>query len=259
MIDFSFVPLHADPSTPVYAFQLDPSYDPDNDHDDVPVPPGGALEGETGYTCTSGGDCHLLVVNDATHRLFELWQADHSSGSWVATQETVWDLTKHYGPAGRGYGCTSADAAGLPILPGLLRPAEVASGTLGHALRFILPGSRIMKNGYVVPATHSTSAYTGGSTSAPMGVRFRLKGSFDENALPSEGAKVVARGLKKYGMILADAGQYALTGERDAFTSVKWAGLLGGSDLSTIRVSDFEVVDFGAVQQPASMDCVRAP
>jgi serine/threonine-protein kinase len=116
-----------------------------------------------------------------------------------------------------------------------------------------------MKNGYVYPATHSTGVYNGNNSSAPMGARFRLKASFDESSLPSEGAKVVARGLKKYGMILADAGQYALTAESDANTSVKWSGLLSGSDLQNIHVSDFEVVDFGTVSQPSSMDCTRAP
>jgi serine/threonine-protein kinase len=214
------------------------------------------VEGENGYTCTQGGDCHLIVVDTSTNKLFELWQATNGQGKWSATQETVWDLTKHYGPEGRGYGCTSADAAGLAILPGLIRPDEVASGEMKHAMRFILPGSKIMKNGYVAPGTHSTSAYSG---KMPMATRLRLKATFDETTLPSTGAKVVARAMKKYGMLLADAGLDALTAESDQFTTAKWNGLLGASDLSSLQVSDFEVVDFGSVKAPSSMDCTRAP
>jgi serine/threonine-protein kinase len=256
MIDFSIVALTANAQTQRYAVGLDSSYDPDNDHVDVPIPATGAVEGETGYNCTQGGDCHLIVVDTSQNKLFELWQASLDSGKWTATQETVWDLTKHYGPEGRGPGCTSADAAGLAILPGLIRPDEVASGEVKHAFRFILPGSKITHNGYVAPATHSTSAYSG---QMPMGTRLRLRASFDESTLPSPGAKVVARAMKKYGILLADAGQDALTAESDQFTSTKWSGLLDASDLSSVRVTDFEVVDFGKVQTPGSMDCTRAP
>src|SRR4029079_3635468 len=104
----------------------------------------------------------------------------------------------------------------------------------------------IRKNGYLAPATHSTGVYGGGAHSPPMGMRMRLKASFDINSLPSKGAKVVATALKKYGMLLADAGQDALTAESDQLESTKWSGLLGGNDLSSIAVSDFEVVDYAA-------------
>ena len=256
-VDFSIVYLHANASTAKHTFALDSSYDPDNDHDPVPVPATGSVEGESGYACTQGGDCHLIVVDDSTHKLFELWQATNASGPWAATQETVWDLTKHYGPDSRGQGCTSADAAGLPILPGLIGVKEVAAGEVKHALRFILPGAKIRKNGYMAPAVHSTGVYSGGAHSPPMGMRMRLKAGFNVAALPSAGAKVVARALKKYGMLLADAGQDALTAESDQFETTKWAGLLGGGDLASIKVSDFEVVDYGTVHTPASMDCIR--
>jgi serine/threonine-protein kinase len=255
-IDFSIVSLVADASTPKHTFQLDSSYDPDNDHDPVPVPATGNVEGESGYLCSGGGDCHLIVVDTSQNKLFELWQASYDGSSWTATQQTTWDLTKHYGPDGRGQGCTSADAAGLSILAGLIRPGEVGSGEIKHALRFILPGSKIKKNGYVAPATHSTSAYSG---QAPMGVRLRLKASYAVDSLPSQGARVVARALQKYGMLLADAGQDALTAEDDRYSSVKWSGLLGARDLTAIKVSDFEAVDVGTVHQPSSMDCTRAP
>jgi serine/threonine-protein kinase len=255
-VDFSIVYMHANGAPPV-PFTLDPGYDPDNDHTPVPVPPGGSLENNPGYQCLDGGDCHLLVVDDSTHRLFELWQANQNAdGSWGATQETVWDLTKHYGPDGRGLGCTSADAAGLAILPGLIGVNEAAAGQINHAIRFILPGNHIMHNGYVTPGTHSTGAYSG---SLPMGTRLRLRASFDESSLPTAGARAVARAMKKYGMMLADAGQNALTAESDQHETTKWAGLLGSMDLASLKVSDFEVVDLGQVQQPAGgMNCVRS-
>jgi serine/threonine-protein kinase len=92
-----------------------------------------------------------------------------------------------------------------------------------------------------------------------MGLRLRLKASFDVGSLPSQGAKIVAKALQTYGMLLADAGQDALTAEDDRYSSVKWAGLLGPQDLANIRVSDFEAVDVGAIKVPSSMDCTRAP
>jgi serine/threonine-protein kinase len=253
-IDFSIVYMHANGAAPL-PVTLDPSYDPDNDHVNVPVPAGGAIENNPGYQCLDGGDCHLLVVDDSTHRLFELWQANQAAGgAWSATQETVWDLTKHYGVAGRGLGCTSADAAGLAILPGLIGVRETAAGQINHALRFILPNAQIMHNGYVTPGTHSTASYSG---KLPMGVRLRLKASFNVAALPSAGARTVAKALQKYGMLLADAGEDALTAESDQLESTKWSGLLGSRDLSSIATGDFEIVDVGQVQQPSSMDCVR--
>lgn len=253
-IDFSIKYMHANGAAPQHV-TLDASYDPDNDHVDVPVPASGQIEDESGYQCTGGGDCHLIVVDDSTHRLFELWQANKTASGWNATQETVWDLTKHYGPTGRGDGCTSADAAGFPVMAGLIGVNETAAGEIRHALRFILPNAQIMKNGYVAPATHSTAAYSG---KMPMGTRLRLKPSFDESRLASAGAKTIARALKKYGMMLADAGNDALTAESDALEATKWGSLLGRDDLASIGMSDFEVVDFGAVQVH-SMDCRRNP
>jgi hypothetical protein len=255
-VDFSFNVLHAAASDPRYAPELDSDYDPDNDHVAVPVPSSGALEGEDGYVCESGGDCHLVVVDDSTHTLFELWQANFDGQKLTATQESAWNLLTHYGAEGRGYGCTSADAAGLPILPGLIGVSEVHAGSVDHALRFILPNAKI-RPGFVAPATHLTHAASS-SSGAPYGTRLRLRASFDESKLASEGAKTVARALKKYGMILADGGQIPLTAESDQLygSDMKWDGLLTRSDLRAIAVSDFDVVDFGQVR--TDTDCARS-
>lgn len=260
-IDFSIMFQHADASTPKVSIPLDPSYDPDNDHVPVPIPVGGAVEGETGYTCTQGGDCHLIVVDDAQQKLFELWQAsyDAQNNTWFATQESVWNLTEHYGPNNRGKDCTSADAAGFAVLPGLVGVREVVvDQEIKHALRYILPNDHMRPSSYVAPATHSAQ-HTGPATSPPMGTRLRLKASFDESTLPSGGAKVVARALKKYGMLLADGGEIALTAESDQLEATKWGSVLGPQDLAALQVTDFEVVDYANVDNYSGLNCVRSP
>jgi serine/threonine-protein kinase len=263
MIDFSLMFMHANSSTPLATFSLDSSYDPDNDHTPVPVPAGGALEGESGYSCTGGGDCHLLVINDSTQQLFELWQVTSAiAPNFTATDETVWDLTKHYGPDGRGLGCTSADAAGLPIVPGLIGVREVVKdGAIHHALRFSLPNAYI-RRAFVFPATHLTSVASS-TAGPPYGTRLRLKASFDESRVSSSGGKIVIRALKQYGMILADGSNYdTLMAESDQLESradptLSWLGVLDGADLNGLLPSDFEVVAFGPLQ--TNPDCVRAP
>jgi len=256
-IDFSIEVLEADASTPRRAFEpTDDWYETECDDDPVPVPAGGALEGEDGYTCEGDGDCHLLVRDGETRVLYEMWRANIVGGDFYGGCLAIWDLDRAYGDAGRGLGCTSADAAGLPIAPLLFTAEEVASGSIDHAIRFILPNARIRHREYVAPATHSTGATGGGADAPPYGVRLRLRGDYPIASLPSEGARVVARALQTYGMILADAGQIALTARSDRFGQVSWDGLLGPRDLSALAVGDFEVVELG----PTSYwdgDCVR--
>ena len=259
LIDFSISFLHADASAPQQSFTID--YTDESDIEPVPVPTGGAVEGESGYDCTQGGDCHLIVVDDSRKLLFELYAAT-STPTWAAAQESVWDLTKHYTSAGRGLGCTSADAAGLSVMAGLIGVRETKAGDIRHALRFILPNAKIRKGpSFVAPATHGTSA-TSSSGGPPYGTRLRLKPSVDESTISSSGGKAIVRALKKYGMILADGGNYALTAEDDRFEkaadpSMTWQGLLDGSDLQAITPSDFEVVDFSAIE--TTDNCTRAP
>jgi serine/threonine-protein kinase len=257
-IDFDLDVLTADNSTPMRSFTpTSDFYTPDCDLTTVPVPAGGNLEGETGYACTTNGDCHLLVFQRDTHQLYEMWRADiKSSGTFYGGCLAVWHAAQTYTSVLRGDQCTSADAAGYPIAPLLFTADEVAAGHIDHAIRFILPNNRVQP-GYTRPATHSTS--TTGIAGAPYyGVHLRLRADYPIDSLPTEGAKVVARAMQKYGMYHADGGNIALTAQSDRHTTAKWSGLLGSHDLAALHVSDFEVIDHGPAI-PGTGDCVRAP
>jgi serine/threonine-protein kinase len=258
-IDFSIEVLRADASAPVRAFTPTADhYSPDCDLDPVPVPAGGALEGESGYACDHDGDCHLIVLHTPTQRLFEMWRAHIVGSSFQGGCLAVWSTQSVYSGSGRGEGCTSADAGGLPIAPLLFSADEVAAGSIDHAIRFILPNARIRNRVYVHPATHSTGATSGASSAPPYGARFRLRASYPLASLPNEGARIVARALQRYGMILTDAGNIALTAQSDRFTQAKWAGRLGPRDLDVLHVSDFEMVE-GGPHFTWNGDCERTP
>jgi hypothetical protein len=254
-IDFSLELLGADSSTPMRDF--DPTgdfYTPDCDLMQIPVPDGGNLEGEAGYTCESDGDCHLLVLDAEAHRLYEMWRANIVGGQFEGGCLATWDTSRVYGATGRGEQCTSADAAGFPIAPLLFTADEVAAGEIDHAIRFILPNDRVQR-GYVRPATHGT-ATTGDANAPYYGVHFRLRADYPVDSLPSEGAKVVARAMQTYGMYHADGGNIALTARSDRYTAAKWDGLLGPHDLADLAVEDFVVIDHGAGIE-LTYDCVR--
>ena len=269
-IDFSIEVLKADAGVTPRAFtQTGDFYDPDCDPVPIPVPATGRLEGESNYTCALNGDCHLIVIQGS--KLYEMWRADITGGTATGTPFdggclAVWDLTHDYWqpavpPAlfARGDQCTSADAGGFPIAALLFSADEVASGSLNHAIRFILPNDRITKGAYVHPATHSGAGKgTPTTDTVPYGARLRLKSSFNLASLPNEGARTVARALQRYGMLLSDGGNIALTAQADTYTTAKWSGLLGSSDLSSIKVTDFEMVDGGA-RIPLTLDCTRTP
>ncbi len=259
-IDFSITLQYATPSTPFQNFTpTSEFYSPDCDHVAFPVPAGGALEGESGYACTNDGDCHLLVVDPTGKKLYEMWRAFTGSGNgFTGGCAAVWDLTKAYPANLRGDGCTSADAGGFPIGAMLFTADEIAAGEIPHAIRFILPNSRIRGGGvYVHPGTHTTGSTSGGANAPPYGVRLRLKSSFDTSSLPA-GARVVAKAMQTYGMFLADGGNIALTAADDRFTTAKWTDVgVSASSLTSLHATDFEVVDMGATV--ASHDCVRNP
>jgi hypothetical protein len=256
-IDFAIDVLTADAATPKLAFTPNADwYDPDCDADHVPVPAGGNLEGETGYACVHGGDCHLLVDDRAEHRLYEMWRANLVGGVLHGGCLAVWDEGRVYGPRGRGDQCTSADAAGFPITPLLFTADEVAAGHIDHAIRFTLPNDRV-RRGYTRPATHGTDT-TGAGALPYYGVHLRLRADYPVDDLPSNGARVVARALQTYGMYHADGGDIALTAESDRHSRAKWAGLLDARDLVALRVEDFEVIDHGAMI-PLTLQCVREP
>jgi serine/threonine-protein kinase len=183
--------------------------------------------------------------------LYEIWKGSVTNNMLQSTGcLATWDLTKDYGGNGRGVECTSADAAGYPIAALMLTADDVASGTVTHAIRFIVPNGQIQSGQFLKPATHSAGA--GGSTAVPYGAHLRLKASFDMTKLTNSSAKIIAKGLQTYGMFLADAGMYPLTFASDQFTTHKWAALgmdpnNGGAEvLKVIQPSDFEVVQHGA-------------
>ncbi|MGC4087662.1 MAG: hypothetical protein QM756_07155 [Polyangiaceae bacterium] len=253
--------LSANASTPKRTFTpTDDFYDPDCDPAALPVPASGAVEGETGYACEGDGDCHLLVIDSAACRLYEMWRANISGSTFEGGCQAVWDLHQTYTPTLRGDCCTSADAAGLPIAAHLFSADEIAAGEIKHAIRFILPNQHMRARVYVRPATHSVGATTGPATAPPYGSRLRLKASYDVSQL-SAGAKVVARALKDYGMILSDGGNVTFTATSDRFTTAKWPDVgLGPRDLTSLRWSDFEVVQLGARYTfDSACDCRHTP
>lgn len=263
-ITFDFNVLFADGTTPHRAFApTGDFFTPDCDTAPVPVPSIGRLEGEATYACASDGDCHLTVVDTSTCRLHELWRANlaggTSSGAFTSGCQAIWDLSAVPPPTGRGDFCTSADAAGLPIVPMVFTADEVASGTIDHAIRFVLPNSLIRADTYVRPGTHSTGATSGGIAAPPYSARLRLKASKDLSALGA-GPRVIAQALKKYGMFLADGGNVTFTAATDALTTRRWREVgVDSASLKGLSWSDFEVVDLGTRIDWGSGSCSRTP
>ena len=199
----------------------------------IPVPP--PFEG-TSPSDALPGDRHVVVLDRDSHLLYELYDAQlQGDGSWHADNGAVWDLDSD---GLRPYGWTSADAAGLPIFPGLAKYGEVAAGSIQHALRLTVP---VTRQAFVLPATHWASSNTSASA-PPMGTRFRLKASIDLSGYPAQ-ARAVLTALKKYGLILADNGSaWFISGCPDP----GW----NNDDLHTltgITGADLEVVQMGTV------------
>lgn len=255
-IDFSLDVLCADASTSRREFEPNGDfYEGECDEQAVPVPSGGHLEGESGYACTMGGDCHLIVIAEDTNTLYEQWKANIVGSDYQGGCLAVWQLDRNYGAALRGEQCTSADAAGLPIAPLLFDADEVAGGAIEHAVRFALPNARIHKDTYVRPATHATGAASAGADGVPYGARLRLRADYPLDDLPNDAARVVARALQRYGMILADGGNIALMGQDDRSTTAKWDDLLEPRDLEALKPRDFELVE-GGERFAYTGDCV---
>jgi hypothetical protein len=165
-------------------------YASESDRGPYPIPTHPKIE--------AGSDRHMLIVDRGNCKLYELWDAQHTANGWHAGSGAIWSLLSNHL---RPNGWTSADAAGLPILPGLVRHYEVKAGVIDHALRFTAPDTCA---GHIYPARHDAGS---GSCTVlpPMGLRVRLKASFDVNSLPRP-ARVIAVALQRYGMILADNG-----------------------------------------------------
>jgi hypothetical protein len=212
------------------------AYGSESDPGPMPVPPNAPIEG---YPAPGSGDRHVLVLDNSNCWLYELYSSyPNSDGTWNAASAAVWDLLND---EQRPLTWTSADAAGLPIFPGLVRYDEVAQGKIEHALRFT---ARKTRRAYVAPATHFASKDNDASL-APMGVRVRLKASVDVSAFPAR-VRPILVALKRYGMFLADnGGPFFLSGAPDS----RWNdGEL--EQLKRLRGRDFEVVRMGNVTTP---------
>jgi hypothetical protein len=215
----------------------------ESDPGPYPIPPAAPIEGGP---CESG-DRHVLVVDAGSCTLYELFDArPREDGSWAAGSGAKFDLTSN---ALRPSGWTSADAAGLPILPGLVRFDDVAAGEITHALRFTAPRTR---NAFVWPARHEASA-SSDATLPPLGQRFRLKASFDVSGF-SAANQVILTALQRYGMFLADNGSaWFLSGAPDD----RW----NDDDLHALQSgvvgSDFEAVDASSLQAEPDSGKVR--
>ncbi len=203
------------------------AYGDESDPGPYPVPLNAKVE--------AGGDRHVLVASHNCH-LYELYNAHRTTRGWKAASGAVFDLRSN---ALRPDGWTSADAAGLPILPGLVRPDEIKAGHINHALRFTVARTQ---RGYIHPATHQAGATTSVRV-PPMGARFRLKASYRLTRFHGA-ALIILRCLKRYGMIVADNGSnWYISGA----TSRYWndADL---NQLKTVPGSAFEVVATGRIR-----------
>ena len=201
-------------------------YADDSDRGPYPIPRNVKIEGGRSST----GDRHALIVDRSSCRLYELYALYPKGRGWRAGSGAIWSLRSN---KLRPAGWTSADAAGLPILPGLARYDEVKRGVIDHALRFTVQRTR---RAYVFPARHYASESNDPSL-PPMGLRLRLKASFDVSGFPRQ-ARIVLVALKRYGMLVADNGSsWYITGAPDPRWSNDQLHMLG-----QVHGSDFEVV-----------------
>jgi hypothetical protein len=211
-------------STPTATVAFD--YDDESDHVGYPIPASPLIEGGG-----APGDRHMLMVDRDGCRLVELYNARKSGGVWHAGSGATWDLRSN---ALRPAGWTSADAAGLPILPGLVRYDEVTAGQIAHALRFTTDTTR---TAYIYPARHQAGAGPNLGY-PPMGLRVRLKSSYDTSGFSAQ-ARPIAVALQRYGMILADNGSdWYISGASDPRFDDDVL-----HQLDVIEGSDLEVVD----------------
>ena len=204
------------------------AYASESDHQPLPIPYNALIEGSP---APGSGDRHVLVLDRHGCWLYELYNSHRlTAPDWSADSAAVWDMAAD---EQRPYTWTSADAAGLPIFPGLARYDEVAAGAINHALRFTVP---VTRQAFTPPASHWASSNTN-PDAPPMGMRLRLKADFDISGFSSAN-QVILTALKKYGMILADNGSAIyISGAPDP----RWNNDDLGN-LKTIAASNFEVV-----------------
>lgn len=203
-------------------------YGDESDPGPYPIPLNAPIEGN------GNGDAHVIAVDVENKMLYELFYARVNGNHWDASSGAVFNLTSNQV---RPETWTSADAAGLPIFPGLVRYDEIVKGEIDHPIRFTLTSNNV-KPAYIYPARHKVSS-SGGQYSLPFGARIRLKASFDISTYSATN-QVILRAMKKYGLILADIGSNLyISGAPDE----RW----NNDDLrklGQVHGSDFEVVKF---------------
>jgi len=186
----------------------------------------------------SGGDRHILMVDKDNCRLYELYAAERTPTGWNAGSGATWDMRSN---AMRPDTWTSADAAGLPILPGLVRYEEVEANDVRHAIRMTVP---VTANTYLWPASHQ--AGSGGSSNLPMGAWIRLRADFDENLVDPQ-ARPIVRALKTYGGVIADNGSaWYMSGvpdERWDNDQLRALGAIQGSDFDVVNTTSLKVAN----------------
>ncbi|MEK6221752.1 MAG: hypothetical protein N2D54_05850 [Chloroflexota bacterium] len=222
------------------------NYDDESDAGPYPIPPDAPIEGVSDAKPNAGGDRHILVLDKTNCKLYEVYNAwPNKNGSWSAGSGAIYDLNSN---ALRPKGWTSADAAGLPILPGLVRYDEVATGEIRHAIRFTAPQTQ---KAYLWPARHYASSLTGAKY-PPMGLRLRLKSSFDISGF-SPKVQVILTAMKTYGIILADNGsEWFISGVPDE----RWNNNVL-NELKNINGVNFEAVDVSSLMVNADSGKVK--
>ena len=228
-------------SQPKVAVQFT-AYGSESDPGPYPIPTNAPVEGGR----QSSGDRHVLVIDRDNNRLYETANSyPMGSGAWQVSVGAVFNLSSNNVRPGGHPGWTSADAAGLPIFPGLVRYEEAVKGAGGikHALRFTVPRTR---RAYVPPATHWASSNTSPNL-PPMGMRVRLRANYVIPSNASNESKAILTALKTYGMLLADNGSaWYLTGAPDQ----RWNNDKLRSELGAVKGSDFEVVRMDGMVTP---------
>jgi len=229
-----------------------------------PLPPGGAIEGQPGYSC-SGGDCHLLVYVQSENNMYESYHSNVVGKTLESGCGILWELNGNYTSSLRGDICTSADAAGLSIAALLMTPDEVFAGAINHAIRFTWPNEQLANLSYSRPATHGTFATTCTFPCPIYGMRMRLKSTFDTTKLQvnNQYTQTIVKALQQYGMIMADGGDFFLCGEQsNSFQTHTWDEMsIDSHSLFGILPTDFDIMPIGTIYTFTSrtLNCVRNP
>ena len=207
----------------------DGNYGDESDPGPYAIPLDAPIEGN------GQGDAHVIAVDKDHDILYELYNASVNGDHWEASSGAIFHLDSD---SLRPAGWTSADAAGLPIFPGLVRYDEVLKGTINHAIRFTLTSSNVLP-AYIAPARHQVNSSGQPDASLPFGGRLRLKQSVDISGY-SPHLQVILQAMKKYGLILADIGSnmYISGAPDDRWNNDEL------QQLGTIKASDFEVIKF---------------